>query len=264
MDSGLKLVKLTFSFHSRVRIQGGNIFFSTKIHGFYRNPRILVKIPILAWDFTIKNLWPNEWPFAQDGNPTFCSVCKAILTNSPSSDPAICVISPHTDVCFCGDGDRLNGCVKCQSCGQVHNTNIISVRGAPGEIWVLWKNIKWKFAPKNDNYPQLSLFCSGGEFLSAVLNSLQWNRVPSILPMRTKSKGNEVILSTFNHSTLNKNNTTTHSTLNKNNTTTHRVQIVKIQNQKSIKLSYNLLLQDTFTIVHETNNQSLVPNLYNV
>ena len=97
------------------------------------------------------------------------------------------------------------------------------------------------------------LFCSGGEFLSVMLNSLQWNRVPSILPMRTKAQGNEVILSTFNHSTL-----------NKNNTTTHRVQIVKIQNQKSIKLSYNHLLQDTFTIVHETNNQSIVPNLYNV
>ena len=75
-------------------------------------------------------------------------------------------------------------------------------------------------------YLTVMMFCCGGEFLSVMLNSLQWNRVPSILPMRTKSQGNEVILSTFNHFTL-----------NKNNTTTHQVQIVKIQNQKSIKLS---------------------------
>ena len=102
------------------------------------------------------------------------------------------------------------------------------------------------------NFTTLIMFCSGGEFLSVMLNSLQWNRVPSILLMRTKSQGNEVILSTFNTS------------LNKNNTTTHQVQIIKIQNQKSIKLSYNHLLQDTFTIVHETTNQSIVPNLYNV
>ena len=71
------------------------------------------------------------------------------------------------------------------------------------------------------------LFCSGGEFLSVMLNSLQWNRVPNILPMRTKSQGNELILSTFNHSTLIKNNTTTHRT-------THQVQIVKIQNQNQL------------------------------
>ena len=35
-----------------------------------------------------------------------------------------------------------------------------------------------------------------------LLNSLQWNRVPCILPMRTKSQGNEVILSTYYHSNL--------------------------------------------------------------
>ena len=35
-----------------------------------------------------------------------------------------------------------------------------------------------------------------------LLNSLQWNRVPSILPVRTKSQGNEVILSTYYHSNL--------------------------------------------------------------
>ena len=45
------------------------------------------------------------------------------------------------------------------------------------------------------------LFCSGGEFLS-VNECFQWDRVPSILPMRTKSQGNEVILSTYYHSNL--------------------------------------------------------------
>ena len=35
-----------------------------------------------------------------------------------------------------------------------------------------------------------------------LLNGLQWNRVPSILPMRTKSQGNEVILSTYYHPNL--------------------------------------------------------------
>ena len=60
--------------------------------------------------------------------------------------------------------------------------------------------------------------------------------------MRTKSQGNEVILSTFNHPTL-----------NKNNTTTHQIQIVKIQNQKSIKLSYNIYYKthSQLSIVYE-------------
>ena len=47
------------------------------------------------------------------------------------------------------------------------------------------------------------LFCSGGKFLSVLLSSLQWKRVPSNLLVRTKSHGIEVILSTFNHPTLN-------------------------------------------------------------
>ena len=61
------------------------------------------------------------------------------------------------------------------------------------------------------------------------LNSLQWNRVPSILPMRTKSQGNKVILSTYYHSNLIR-------------TTPLLIEsfFVKIQNQKSIKLSYNI------------------------
>ena len=61
------------------------------------------------------------------------------------------------------------------------------------------------------------------------LNSLQWNRVPSILPMKTKSQGNEcdpVNLLPFQ--------------LNKNDTTTHRVLLIKIQNQKSFKSSYHI------------------------
>ena len=70
-----------------------------------------------------------------------------------------------------------------------------------------------------------------GSFQS--LNGLQWNRVPSILPMRTVSRkwSNPVHLLPFQ--------------LNKNNTTTHRVLIVKIQNQKSIKLSYNNIYYKT-------------------
>ena len=44
-------------------------------------------------------------------------------------------------------------------------------------------------------------FCSGGGLLS-VKECFQWDRVPSILPMRTKSQGNEVILSTYYHSNL--------------------------------------------------------------
>ena len=45
------------------------------------------------------------------------------------------------------------------------------------------------------------VFCSGGGLLS-VKECFQWDRVPSILPMRTKSQGNEVILSTYYHSNL--------------------------------------------------------------
>ena len=45
------------------------------------------------------------------------------------------------------------------------------------------------------------LFCNGGGFLS-VKECFQWDRVPSILPIRTKSQGNEVILSPYYHSNL--------------------------------------------------------------
>ena len=47
----------------------------------------------------------------------------------------------------------------------------------------------------------VGLFCNGGGFLSAK-ECFQWDRVPSILPMRTKSQGNEVILSTYYHPNL--------------------------------------------------------------
>ena len=60
-------------------------------------------------------------------------------------------------------------------------------------------------------------------------NAFQWDRVPSILLMRTKSQGNEVILSTYYHSNLIR-------------TTPLLIKffLSKIQNQKSIKLSYNI------------------------
>ena len=55
--------------------------------------------------------------------------------------------------------------------------------------------------PERPKHSLSQVFCSGGEFLS-VIECFQWDRVPSILPMRTKSQGNEVILSTYYHSNL--------------------------------------------------------------
>ena len=66
-------------------------------------------------------------------------------------------------------------------------------------------------------------------------------RIPSILPMKTKSQGNEVILSIYYHSNLIR--------------TTALLIKTKIN---QVKLQH--LLQNTFTILHETNNQSIVPN----
>ena len=53
----------------------------------------------------------------------------------------------------------------------------------------------------SSNLSGTSMFCNGGGFLS-VNECFQWDRVPSILPMRTKSQGNEVILSTYYHPNL--------------------------------------------------------------
>ena len=98
----------------------------------------------------------------------------------------------------------------------------------------------------------LGMFCSGGEFLSVI----EWSSVKQGTQHFTDDNkvsrkwSDSVHLLPFQ--------------LNKNNTTTHWVLIVKIQNQKSIKLSYKHLLQDTFTNIHKTNNQSIVPNLYNI
>ena len=71
--------------------------------------------------------------------------------------------------------------------------------------------------------------------------------------MRTKSQGNEVILSTYYHSNLIR-------------TTPLLIEfcLSKFKTKiNQVKLKHHLL-QDIFTIVHETNNQSLVPNLFNV
>ena len=46
MDFDLKLVKLTFSFHSRVRIQGGNIFYSKSAD--FQKLQILAKSTFLS------------------------------------------------------------------------------------------------------------------------------------------------------------------------------------------------------------------------
>ena len=95
------------------------------------------------------------------------------------------------------------------------------------------------------------LFCNGGGFLS-VKECFQWDRVPSILPIRTKSQGNEVILSTYYHSNLIR-------------TTPLLIEfcLSKFKTKiNQVKLKHHLL-QDTFTVVHKTNNQ-LVPNLFNV
>ena len=77
-----------------------------------------------------------------------------------------------------------------------------------------------------------------------VVGSFQWDRVPSILPMRTKSQGNEVILSTYYHSNLIR-------------TTPLLIEfcLSKFKTKiNQVKLKHHLL-QDTFTVVHKTNNQ---------
>ena len=71
--------------------------------------------------------------------------------------------------------------------------------------------------------------------------------------MRTKSQGNEVILSTYYHSNLIR----TTPLLIKFCLSKFKTKI------NQVKLKHHLL-QDTFTILHETNNQSIVPNLFNV
>ena len=71
--------------------------------------------------------------------------------------------------------------------------------------------------------------------------------------MRTKSQGNEVILSTYYHSNLIR-------------TTPLLIEfcLSKFKTKiNQVKLKHHLL-QDTFTILHETNNQSIVPNLFNI
>ena len=86
-----------------------------------------------------------------------------------------------------------------------------------------------------------------GSFQS--LSGLQWNRVPSILLMRTKSQGNEVSLYTYYHSNLIR---TTPLLIG--------VLIVKIQNQKSFKLSYNIYYKTHSQLyMRPTINQSIVP-----
>ena len=87
------------------------------------------------------------------------------------------------------------------------------------------------------------VFCCGGVFLSVMLNNLEWIWVPSNLPMRTKSQGIEVIQSTFNHPTLNWNNTTTHQVLNS-----------KFKTQTKTKLSYVPFII-TYTFYYNTHSQ---------
>ena len=87
------------------------------------------------------------------------------------------------------------------------------------------------------------MFCNGGGFLS-VKECFQQDRVPSILPMRTKSQGNEVILSTYYHSNLIR----TTPLLIKFCLSKFKTKI------NEVKLKHHLL-QDTFTVVHKTNNQ---------
>ena len=70
--------------------------------------------------------------------------------------------------------------------------------------------------------------------------------------MRTKSQGNEVILSTYYHSNLIR----TTPLLIKFCLSKFKTKI------NQVKLKHHLL-QDTFTILHKTNNQ-LVPNLFNI
>ena len=124
------------------------------------------------------------------------------------------------------DFKRIRGfyCVFHETCHQVkRNTNKITI---PCSVSVTLKatctmsgtsavstekisgtvsfsqNVRINFTDPLHLTPEYSImFCSGGEFLS-VNKCFQWDRVPSILPMRTKSQGNEVILSTNNHSNL--------------------------------------------------------------
>ena len=74
----------------------------------------------------------------------------------------------------------------------------------------------------------------------------------SILPMRTKSQGNEVILSTYLHPNLIR-------------TTPLLIEfcLSKFKTKINQVKSKHHLLQDTFTNLHETNNQ-IVLNLFNV
>ena len=70
--------------------------------------------------------------------------------------------------------------------------------------------------------------------------------------MRTKSQGNEVILSTYWHPNLIR-------------TTPLLIEFCLSKFKTKInKVKLQHLLQDTFTILHETNNQSIVPNLFNI
>ena len=72
------------------------------------------------------------------------------------------------------------------------------------------------------------MFCSGGGFLSVAQYSSVKQGTQHFTDENKVSRkwSDPVHLLTFQ--------------LNKNNTTTHRVLLVKIQNQKSIKLSYNI------------------------
>ena len=120
------------------------------------------------------------------------------------------------------------------------------------EFWTFWFLKGILVAPStqdsescnlSSNLGGTSMFCNGGGFLS-VKECFQWDRVPSILPMRTNSQGNEVILSTYYHSNLIR----TTPLLIKFCLSKFKTKI------NQVKLKHHLL-QDTFTIIHETNNQ---------
>ena len=99
--------------------------------------------------------------------------------------------------CFCpvGGGDAICERLKCDT------PMCVNAVQEPDMCCPLCTSGKYSVCKVRNAIRGRIVFCNGGGFLS-VKECFQWDRVPSILPMRTKSQGNEVILSTYYHSNL--------------------------------------------------------------
>ena len=88
---------------------------------------------------------------------------------------------------------------RCTCSGWGRITNMITLSKLKNR-WQFWGQAKQK--QKSLCYKNKSKCFVVVVSSFQLLNGFQWDRVPSILPMRTKSQGNEVILSTYYHSNL--------------------------------------------------------------